>query len=360
MYNMDNSRKVSQHSSPSNHDRRKKIVSSRSNLVRRSSRLKMATNSNHRESECDLASLAVTENDGGSTYSSDDSFESETAVNRRRNQRKENEIRRTNDQPAKLCEVGKYMAGREMTPFQERINALTAFPIIYYCLMFLLSGSWQSKSFTEAYDHQTSSGAEFDDSQCFTSNWLPHVHALPPLPPLAAAIGVLVHAPFSIIYHWNYAHRLPSGLARTNHWSRRMDQAMIHCQSAFFSYATTGRLDFFLMNIMLNMDCSYRLFVEEIRPRRNQIRIGISIAAYILPLLTRGEIMAFFQLCFLFAISGWLFCKYPLGGWSHTVFHIVLNFIPPIIISTALDLLTSQRQLEVAAHCAILARSTSS
>lgn len=250
------------------------------------------------------------------------------------------------------------MAAREMTPFQERMNALTVLPGTYYVIMFFLSDSWSSKSFIEAYAHKIIDDTEFDYSQCISWSWLPHLHALPPLPPLAAAIGVLCHAPFSIIYHWRYAHRLPPGLARTTHWSRRMDQAMIHFQCACFAYCTSGRLDYFLVNALFNMDCIYRQFLQEVRPRRNQIRIAISIAALSIPLLVRGEVFLFLKLAFLFAVGGWLFGQYPIGGWSHSAFHIAMLFVPPILMTSALDLSSSQSQLEVATHCAILAENS--
>eukprot|EP00535_Pseudo-nitzschia_heimii_P013630 CAMPEP_0197195512 /NCGR_PEP_ID=MMETSP1423-20130617/31277_1 /TAXON_ID=476441 /ORGANISM="Pseudo-nitzschia heimii, Strain UNC1101" /LENGTH=314 /DNA_ID=CAMNT_0042649167 /DNA_START=237 /DNA_END=1181 /DNA_ORIENTATION=+ len=301
--------------------------------------------------EHDQASVIFLESDDGTTDSSDGSCMSASRTSPNR----PNVDCHTNVDPPKICEVGKYMASREMTPFQERMNALTVFPSLCYCFMFLLSGSWQNESFIEASLQDLTNENEFDVSQCITSNWLPHVHALPPAPALAVLIGVVCHGPFSFIYHWKYAHRLPPGLARTTHWSRRMDQAMIHFQSACFSYATTGRLGFFLMNVLFNIDCFYRLFLKDVRPRRNQIRIGISIAAYILPLFIRGEFRTFFKLCGLFTVAGWLFSQYPIGGWSHCVFHIACSFVPPIMVATSLDLSSSQSQVEVATHCATLA-----
>lgn len=310
----------------------------------------------------DLASLEFTDSDDGATDSSDDSYAGRTTETRRRPRRMQNQGSDKNDidnytnaKPVEHCEVGKYMASREMTPFQERMNALTVLPTIYYIIMFFLSGSWLSNSFVEAYAHEMIDDNEFDRSQCINWSWLPHLHALPPLPPLVVAIGVLGHAPFSMIYHWRYAHRLPPGLPRTTHWSRRMDQAMIHFQSACFSYSTTGRFDFFLVNALFNADCFYRQFLREVRPRRNQIRIGMSIALYTFPLLKRGEFLAYSKLAVLFPLGGWLFGQYPIGGWSHSAFHVAMTFVPPILLATSLALSSSQSQLEVAAHCSILA-----
>ena len=362
MYKMANLGTVSQHSSSSQNEWLKKTGISGFNLVNRTLHPNLTSLSDGCEVEYEQASVAFTERDDGTTDSSDGSYRNESQMTVNGGQyditcKKDIECQ-TEAEPPKMCDVGKYMAAREMTPLQERMNALTVFPSLCYCFMVLLSGSWESKSYIEANAEKITNEMEFDDLLCINSHWLPHVHALPPAPVLAVMIGIICHGPFSFIYHWKYAHRLPPGLARTTHWSRRMDQGMLHFQSAFFSYATTGRLDFLLANVFFNMDCFYRQFLEEVRPRRNQTRIGISIAAYTLPLLIRGKFITFLKLCGLFGVGGWLFSQYPIGGWSHSVFHIVCTFVPPIMLATALDLSSSQSQLEVAARCAILAEDT--
>jgi hypothetical protein len=273
--------------------------------------------------------------------------------------------------PKEQMDVDKYMASREMTPFQERMNAVTVMPGAFYCIMFLLSGMWLKPSFIQEYEQElltintnngvttpTDTAAEslFDDSQCLSLGYMPHLHALPPLPLVAAALGIIFHAPFSFIYHWKFAHRLPSGLPRTTHWSRRMDQVMIHVCSGCMAYATSGRIDFFLVNAIFNIDCIYRQFMEKVYPRRNQIRIFISIVAYTIPWLRRGDFTLFAKVWFLFGISGWLFSQYPIGGWSHSAFHIVMAFVPPLLMTAAVELPASQSQLKVAAQCALLAK----
>jgi hypothetical protein len=315
----------------------------------------------------DVVSLSFSGSDE-TTVNSDDSdttsISGGSKRRRRRNKQSKQEDKQeqsyTNAKTVKECDVGKYMAGREMTPFQERMNAVTVMPGAFYCIMILLSGRWLSKSIIEGNEYDTMydniNNALFDDSQCISWKWLPNLHALPPLPPVAAAMGIVLHAPFSFIYHWRYAHRLPPGLARTTHWSRRMDQAMIHFCSACMSYATSGRLDFFLVNFLYNADCFYRQFLTRVQPQRNQMRIGISVLAYSIPILRRGEFLLCSKLGVLFGISGWFFRKYPIGGWSHSVFHIFLAFIPPILMSAALELPASQSQLRVAVHCASLAK----
>jgi hypothetical protein len=274
---------------------------------------------------------------------------------------KEHQLQQQKTPRFKELDVDKYMASREMTPFQERMNAVTVMPGAFYCIMYLLSGSWLNKTDYDelGYEPMTPNnhgGSVFDDSQCLSWRWMPHLHALPPLPLVAAALGIILHAPFSFIYHWKYAHRLPAGLPRTTHWSRRMDQAMIHVCSGCMAYATSGRWDFFLANALFNIDCIYRQFMKKVRPRRNQIRIFISLVAYTIPLLRRGDLILFSKIWLLFGISGWLFSKYPIGGWSHSVFHIVMAFVPPLLMTAAVELPASQPQLMVAAQCAAIAK----
>lgn len=252
-------------------------------------------------------------------------------------------------------DVDEYMARREMTPLQERMNAITVIPGAFYCFLLLLSGAWLDPALVDE-TMQNDNMATMDDSKCLSSGWLPHLHALPPLPVIAAAFGIVCHAPFSFIYHWSYAHRLPAGIARTNHWSRRMDQAMIHFCSASMAYATSGRLDFLFANLLFNADCMYRQFKKQVRPRRNQIRIAISVVAYTIPILRRGDWELFGTLWVIFAASFALFLLYPIGGWSHCAFHLTIALVPPLLMDAAIDLPASQEQLQVAAQCAALAK----
>ena len=252
-------------------------------------------------------------------------------------------------------DVARYMQEREMTPLQERFNAITVVPTFIFCFYFLLSGLWMDASMVdETREQMAQSTLEMSESGCLSSHWFPHLYAMPPLPVLAAATGIIVHAPFSFIYHFFYAHRLPAGLARTTHWSRRMDQAMIHIISATMSYATSGNFDFFLVNLLFNIDCIYRQFQRKVRPKRNQIRIAISCVAYMIPFLRRGELLLFTELCAVFALSGWLFAAYPIGGWSHSVFHLVIALVPPLVMTAAMQLPASHDQMKLAAQCAIL------
>eukprot|EP00804_Cyclotella_cryptica_P004914 CCRYP_004973-RA/>CCRYP_004973-RA protein AED:0.00 eAED:0.00 QI:181/1/1/1/0/0/2/2224/386 len=266
-----------------------------------------------------------------------------------------------------------YNQKRVMTPLQERINAITMLPAMFYGVYFVMSGCWARQNGDgHDFDHLEDKSGDWkalandvfwDDQEfaantgCINISWLPHLHALPPLPVLAGAIGIVVHAPFSFLYHWSYATKLhPS--KRIEHWSRRLDHAFIHFASACMSYATSGRVDYFLMTAAYNLDCAYRQFEQRVRPRRNQIRIAVSIFLYIVPVLRRGFYGDFLQLLCIFVLSGWFFIVYPIGGWSHAMFHVLIAFLPHIIMVSACKLQISQQQIESAAQCAILERKT--
>jgi hypothetical protein len=280
------------------------------------------------------------------------------------------------EQQRQVNYLQQYMAARHMTPTQERWNAITMLPSPLYCMYFLLSGCWVHQTMVreasgEHFNLETtsssSSSSGFEDfinhaigdtHGCLTHSlpWLPHnMPALPPLTVMAVAIGILCHAPFSFLYHWFYAHHLPAGAPRTTHWSRRMDQSMIHFASACMSYATSGSWDFFVANVLFNAECIYCQFKRKVRPRRNKIRIIISILAYVVPILRRGDLELFVKISVVLGISGWLFIYYPIGGWSHAAFHLVIACAPPLLMMAATELDSSQQQLKLAANCAAAA-----
>jgi len=278
-----------------------------------------------------------------------------------------------------------FLNNRVMTPMQERFNAITMIPGMIYCVYFILAGCWitlasredeqrleevgehteHNSDWTAEQDVTSGGGGLFgnnnnntdeqgwwDSFGCIQSSLFPYLTALPPLPVIAAAVGILIHAPVSIMYHWVYA---ASGIG-VKHWSRRLDHAFIHVASAFASYATSGRLDFFLVNVAFNMDCAYRQFESKVRPKRNLNRIASSVLLYLLPVLVYKQYLLFAQFFVMFATCGWLFVKYPLGGWSHGVFHLVLSFLPYLIMQVATRLESSQPQIELALKCAAVTR----
>jgi hypothetical protein len=72
---------------------------------------------------------------------------------------------------------------------------------------------------------------------------------------------------------------------------------------------------------------------------------------YTLPIVWR-DISLFFECWAIIAVSVWLFVRYPLGGWSHSAFHLVIALLPPLIMEAACHLPTSQAAIRMAAKCA--------
>lgn len=268
-------------------------------------------------------------------------------------------VETSNDVHKKELDVAKYMAWREMSPFQERMNAITILPNPIYCLYFILAGHWmiqqQSQNTTTIEDDGSTTAmvhTNFDESNCIQSDWFPHFHAMPPPTVMAVFVGITLHAPFSFLYHYKYAHAL-EGTRRTAHWSRRLDHSAIHVCSAFLAYATSGSWDYTMANILFNADCIYRQFIPKVRPRRNQIRVFISMVAYTIPILNRGDFLLFSRVWFTLLLGSYFFIAYPVKGWSHSVFHLVICFLPPLLMQAASTLPSSQPYLATAAQCAV-------
>jgi len=246
-----------------------------------------------------------------------------------------------------------YSSKRDMTPLQERVNALTILPSAVFCLYYIFACKWMDGSAMRSVAPISSDTDSQDTGMgCFPLAMFPQFYSYPPLPVLALAFGIILHCPFSFLYHWKYAILMPPGIARIGHWSRRLDHSGIHICSAFWSYATSGSVAYFLLNLLYNGDCTYRQFEQKVQPRRNQIRILVSMLAYTAPLLCRGESDVFCRVWSIFIIAVWLFAAYPLGGWSHSAFHIVLVFVPPILLASACRLPVSISQINNAQLCA--------
>lgn len=249
------------------------------------------------------------------------------------------------------AEIDLYRSKRKMTTTQEKWNAITMIPSPLFCLYYVLSGSWVQSSIAGRSDvlrpvYDTSFQAT---TVCLPQSSWHSMPAMPPLPVLAVAVAISLHAPFSFLYHWKFASKY--GIL---HWSRRLDQSFIHVASALVSFATSGSWDYFCANALFNAECIYRLHLPRVRPRMNQVRIAISILAYVFPIFWRGDYSLFSQLLVVLGVGGWLFSAYPVGGWSHSAFHIVMCLLPPLIMEAASELPVSEVQMWVASSCLAL------
>ena len=262
-------------------------------------------------------------------------------------------------------DVEAYMANREMTALQEKWNALTMIPHPVLCLYFVLAGLWIPHALVQEMQQDMVTTAAVktwpetwmgEPEECLAQTWSSWWWGVvpsywPPAPVLAVAVGVTLHAPWSMLYHWKYAHSLPPGAARTNHWSRRMDQAMLHFACAAISYATSGSWDYMIATALFNADSAYRHFTPKVSPRRNKVRITLAIIAYSIPMLRAGHTQLFLQFWFTMSVCMWLFATYPIGGWSHAVFHVVSIFSLIPLLQAASLTAAAQEAVQMAAQC---------
>jgi len=246
-----------------------------------------------------------------------------------------------------------YINRRTMTPLQERLNGFTMLVGAFYGSYYCFSGTWLWDNIDQV-DLLALSSSSFSPN-CGTSWLLQNLHATPPLPMIFIALGLVAHAPISFIYHWHYCTTLPPGKARFDHWSRKLDQAFIHVASAFVSYGTSGRWDFFAANVIFNAYCAWCTLVSTTAtPVKTQLRILVSIFSYTSPLLQRDDMDTFLLAWFVIGSALWLFATYPIRGWSHAAFHLTIALLVPILMEAAGELPASQEQIAKAAHCASL------
>jgi hypothetical protein len=185
------------------------------------------------------------------------------------------------------------MLSRAMSPAQELLNAFTILPGALLSLLLLFS----------AGDRLTASNS---------------------FPMLAAVAGTCLHAPVSFLYHYLCATTIPPGYPRSASAYRRADQAMIHLNSACYAYALSGSLAYFLPCAAFNLAAGRLLFSERVRPRRNKALIALSILLYTAPVARRGCWGAFAGMWALVLAGCTCFATYPVGGWSHALFHLIM------------------------------------
>lgn len=109
--------------------------------------------------------------------------------------------------------------------------------------------------------------------------------------------------------------------------------------------------------MVFNAYCMNVLLTEKsVQPRNTLVRMGIAFFLPILPLIIVGKVVAALSIVIIYGIGVWLFSQYPLGGWSHTAFHLVFFLTIPIYMYTSLDLAFTKSQIELVAKCTLITR----
>jgi hypothetical protein len=141
-----------------------------------------------------------------------------------------------------------------------------------------------------------------------------------------------------------------------------MDHSAIHAASICWSYSISGgSLAFLLLNLLYNADCIRCHWEEEIKPRRNQVRILGSMLLYTSPLLFMSDddgsrFVLFCKIWSYFVVAVWCFVAYPIGGWSHAAFHIVMVAVPYLLLLMAAKMEAGGEWSIAAAVCDIEVR----
>lgn len=81
----------------------------------------------------------------------------------------------------------------------------------------------------------------------------------------------------------------------------------------------------------------------------------MSILAYTIPILSHGDVLLFSRLWFIMLLAGWFFVRYPVGGWSHALFHLLMCGLPYFMMKVATDVSEESPAMHLAAQCAVLA-----
>lgn len=261
-------------------------------------------------------------------------------------------------------EMERRASRRQMSTSQEVWNAITMLVTPLMGLFFILSGMWVGEEdviraresllndWNNPFDLRF-----YGEDRCIRSRVFPRLPAVPPVATLSIVIGYMLHSPCSIYYHLLCAFKIPPGPKRLDHWSRRLDQAMIHVMGTFVSYGTSGSIKYGLISFAFTVDSIYRLFKPIHQPRGILVRMIICFLMPVLPALVYGYFEEVIQFVIIYAVSGWMFTMYPLGGYSHGFFHLIAAISNPIQLVLSTKLLTSQQAIQIAASCVVAAQS---
>lgn len=176
-----------------------------------------------------------------------------------------------------------------MTPLQEVLNAISMLPIALMSLQILF----------------------WSDSEPTVSESL-------------FATSILIHCPFSVFYHLCCAAFHGRVDPVKGNIALRFDLIFIHVSGAIVSLATSGRYEWFALNVVFNAFCSYRLagwYANGMERRCSRI---ICAMGYIVPVLTVDAhlflhtLLSFFMMVLAFALN------WHMKGWGHFISHLLL------------------------------------
>lgn len=244
-----------------------------------------------------------------------------------------------------------------MNTKQEVMNALTMLPPVIYCLFYLFTSAWIVPSDIETVKKSFVNGnKEVVDCYPLGSGVFPKLYSWPPENLISICIGSLLCSACSFNYHLMCAFVLPPGISRIYHWSRRLDQSMIHVMSIFWCYASTCNRLYILISIAFNMDSIYRICQKKFWPKRIISRIAIAFIIHSLPIILNETLKFNILYLLIHCTCLWLFHNYPFGKWSHTIFHLFVTTVPAMIMEASMKSERNKEPIEIAAICMLLNR----
>eukprot|EP00928_Gymnodinium_smaydae_P079043 TRINITY_DN63063_c0_g1_i1.p1 TRINITY_DN63063_c0_g1~~TRINITY_DN63063_c0_g1_i1.p1 ORF type:complete len:216 (+),score=14.02 TRINITY_DN63063_c0_g1_i1:76-723(+) len=135
-------------------------------------------------------------------------------------------------------------------------------------------------------------------------------------------LGCLLHLPFSVAYHVLLARReLADAIDNT---PRRLDQIFIHIASIIFTWSLSTNFPYSILCTFLNLYFIFRLWCRCPDVLERMANVCLSVFAYGLTGLWRGDYWNFFGGALSFSVGG---CAMILrfGGWGHSIMHLCLG-----------------------------------
>mmetsp|Transcript_85751 Transcript_85751/g.227887 ORF Transcript_85751/g.227887 Transcript_85751/m.227887 type:complete len:263 (-) Transcript_85751:264-1052(-) len=138
------------------------------------------------------------------------------------------------------------------------------------------------------------------------------------------ALSIVVHNPFSLLYHISCAVNFQKRHPTEGNIFLKLDLSFIHVAGMILSLATSGSLAYFATCVVFNSVCIYHMATWQGTTFQRRLgRLGCMFS-YMAPVgLVDLGLCATILTIFSGMVAAFLFCK-QLGGWGHSVSHVLL------------------------------------
>lgn len=166
-----------------------------------------------------------------------------------------------------------------------------------------------------------------------------HVWHVPHRMVVILLVGSSMHLPASFTYHLSAAfRRYPD---RLDNDMRRLDQSLQHVIGTMFSFALSGSLLYFFLNLAMNAYGVMQLWdARTSNDGKRWVPLMASVIGYTLPMLWRGDLRNYSLAIGSMLVGGLSFVpelnKRAFGGWGHTIFHVTLMLYAEVLADSAM------------------------